>query len=344
MGLIIYILKHYPEYLRSLLIATSLVLMSILIGISGFILIEDYTLIEALYMTIITISTVGFKEVRDLSDNGRIFTSIFIVTNIGIFTYAVSTVASFIVEGRLRNAFKEAKHNMNIEELENHVIVCGMGRNGSEACEVLAEHKIPFVVIDKANKANDHYSFKNSLLTITGNATVDANLIKAGIHKAKALITTLPDDSDNLFIVLTARNMNKNLMIVSRASQESSEEKLKIAGANHIIMPEKIGGAYMAKTLVAPDAIEIFKLLSSSNNTINIEEFLLSKLKPEINAQHLLNHNMIKRTGANVIGLRDKNGKYIVNPAPNLLTDSDCVLIAMGSEKQLNALRELFTK
>lgn len=343
MGLIKYIITHQPEYFRNAVIAILLVAFLLISGTIGFILIEGYSVIDAFYMTTITVSTVGFGELKPLSETGRIFASFFIIVNIGTFAYAISTLASFIIDGTLRKSLKESKMNMSIENLSEHVIVCGYGRNGKEACDILENNNIPFVVIDKSGEKLHAAKSKRNFLYIHGDAASDDILIRANIYKAKSLITTLSDDADNLFVTLTARNLNTNLTIVSRASKDTTEVKLKIAGADHVVMPEKIGGAYMAKTLVAPDAIEFFKIISGSKeHNLVIEEFYLNKIKPEYSLKTILDYGFRKKTGINIIGLKNTSGKYIVNPNPDLINDNNCILIVMGEQQNINGMKKYF--
>lgn len=342
------LLKNLRSYIQSagefypkIRLASILIFGAVLIGVIGYMALEDYNFIEAIYMTIITVSTVGFGEVRPLSNAGRLFTSVLIISSIGIFAYAIATIASFLIEGQFRNLFKKLRVQQEIAKLTDHTIICGFGRNGLQACEELYEHKHPFVVIE-----NDHERIEKlvanhpNYLVLEGDATLDEVLISAGINKARSLITSLPKDAENVFVVLTAREINKDLNIISRASEESSELKLRRAGANRVIMPEKIGGSHMAKMVMAPDIIDFFTMLSSHGGvSVNFEEIDLQKLKIAQTKNTINDLDIRRNTGANVIGLKKVNGEYLVNPSAETSLEDVYSLILLGDETQLTAFR-----
>ncbi len=227
-----------------------LLVLILISGILGFKLIENYSWSDALYMTIITVSTVGYTEVKPLSEAGKTFTSIFIILNVGVFAYILSVFSYFVIEGEI---FKKMHLNLigtHIKKLSNHVILCGYGRYGKEAATHFQKHGIPFVVIEKnSEKITLIQESNDKILYLQEDATQDESLLEAGIAKAGTLITALSEDSDNVFTVLTARQLNPGIDIISVAKDPKSEKKLLLAGANHVVMPEQIGGFYMA-TLV----------------------------------------------------------------------------------------------
>ncbi|MFA7361409.1 MAG: potassium channel family protein [Candidatus Kapaibacterium sp.] len=218
-----------------------MLLISVVIGVAGYILLENYTFVEAFYMTMITITTAGYLEVHPLSDAGRIFTSLYLVTNIGIFFYGATTIVGLVIEGEFKNFYKNYNVKKKISELKDHVIICGYGRNGKQVCLELKDDKHPYMIIEKRENIIEELKTDENNLFIDGDATEEEVLIAAGIKNAKAIITTLPEDPDNVYVVLTARELNPSITIISRASNESSVNKLKRAGANNVIMPEKIG-------------------------------------------------------------------------------------------------------
>ncbi|MEO1627161.1 MAG: NAD-binding protein, partial [Bacteroidota bacterium] len=229
----------------------------VLIGTMGFVYIEQYDWLEAFYMTIITVSTVGYTEVQELSDDGRLFTSILILVNIAIFAYIVSAVTSFLVKGEFFRKMHINVIDRKISELEQHIILCGYGRYGKEVAEQFLKHDVEFVLIEKNHdRVVDIQRSPEKLLYIEGDATNDDVLVKAGIDRAKALLTTLSDDTSNVFTVLSARQMNPALNIISRASSPQSGKKLELAGSNQVIMPDQIGGFYMATMVNKPGTVE----------------------------------------------------------------------------------------
>ena len=300
---------------------------------------------DALYKTIISITTVGYGEIHPLSDAGRIFTIFLLVTNIGIFLYGITTIAGFLLEGEFRKILKNIKLEKVIGKLQNHVIVCGYGRNGKQVCLELIDDKIPYVVVE--NDENIHEELiESNVLYIHGNATESNILKKAGIERAKAIITTLPKDPDNVYVVLCAREMNKEIIIISRASDDSSVNKLKRAGANKMIMPEKIGGAHMAALVTKPDFTEFIALLTGQGSDISLtfEELPLSNLHLSNKQTTIRDLDIRNLTGANIIGLRGENGEYIINPSPDTLINPTAKLILLGSENQIQRMRKLISE
>jgi len=245
-------LKHYTRILLPLYLLMAITV----VGTLGYHFICDYPYIDAFYMTISTVATVGFGEVHPLNDAGRLFTAFLIIISFGTFAYAISSITRFVIDGEFNLLFKNRKLNAAIQKLDNHVIICGYGRNGRQSAQVLKKHRQRFIVIEKNAELTNTMQHEYSDLVVTGDATLDETLLKAGILRAKALITSLPIDADNLFIVLTARNLNPKLTIISRASEDNSDTKLKIAGANNVIMPDKVGGAHMASLVMKPDVVE----------------------------------------------------------------------------------------
>jgi voltage-gated potassium channel len=315
------------------------------IGTAGYIILERYNFLDALYMTIISITTVGYGEVHPLSDAGRVFTIFLLVTNIGIFLYGITTIAGFLLEGEFRKILKNIKLEKVIGKLQNHVIVCGYGRNGKQVCLELIDDKIPYVVVENDEKIHEEL-VESNILYIHGNATESNILKKAGIERAKAIITTLPKDPDNVYVVLCAREMNKDIIIISRASDDSSVNKLKRAGANNVIMPEKIGGAHMAALVTKPDITEFIALLTGQGSDISLtfEELPLSNLHLSNKQTTIRDLDIRNLTGANIIGLRGENGEYIINPSPDTLINPNAKLILLGSESQIQKMRKLISE
>ncbi len=329
------------KYFTKLYVALGLILAIISIGISGFIIIEHYTFLEAFYMTIITIATVGFQEVRPLSDSGKIFTAFLIITSFGTFAYAITAITKYVVEGEFNYYYKFYKVNNTISKLSNHVVICGYGRNGKQAATVLQSNNRPFVIIEKSDTLVEQVR-EHGFLCIQGDCTQDEILMKTGIVNASALITTLPIDADNLFVVLTARSINPKLTIISRASDDNSDKKLKIAGANNVIMPDRIGGAHMASLVIKPDVIEFLDHITGQGGpNINLEEIVFNEL-PE----HLRNHTIKdleirNKSGANIIGFKTASGEYVINPTPETKIIPDAKLFVLGTAEQVAKLREL---
>jgi voltage-gated potassium channel len=331
--------KHF-HFIRKLQIATAMVAGIMIIGIAGFMLIEGYSLSESIYTTIIILSTVGLGVVHTLSDAGRWFVVGLIIISIGTFAYAISLITSYIMEGELQRYFKYKKVLKMISKIENHVIVCGFGRNGKQACDQLLAHNQTFVVIENGEKALHDLREQANYLFIEGDATRDEILQEAGIEKATALITTLPVDSSNVFVVLTARELNPELKIISRASEDTSERKLRRAGANNVIMPDKIGGTHMAALVTRPDVLELIDHITGRIN-IRLEEIQCNKLKQELKGKSLGELNIRNKTGASIIGYKNASGEYIINPGPDTLMQPDSKFFVLGSVEQIETLLQV---
>ncbi|MBL0341781.1 MAG: potassium channel family protein [Bacteroidetes bacterium] len=261
-------------------------------GVVGFMLIEKYTLAEAFYMTVIIVSTVGLGAVRELSIEGRVFIAFLIIVSLGIVTYAISVITNYIVEGDLQKYYKFKKVKTQIEKLNDHIIVCGFGRNGKQACEQLRIHSRNFVVVESKAEIIELIRKGNETLFVEGDATKDETLLAAGIERAKALITTLPNDADNVFVVLTARGLNSKMKIISRASEDSSFNKIKRAGADNVIMPDKIGGVHMASLIAQPDVLEFVDVITGKAN-FDLEEICFCDCKTEFLEKKLSEINQI---------------------------------------------------
>lgn len=325
----------------SLVIWFSVVALIIIIGTGGFMLLEGYSLLDAIYMTVITVTTIGYTEVQPLSDTGKIFNIVLIISSFGTFTYAIARLTQFLISGEMALYFKNKKLMQAIEQLHDHVIICGFGRNGQQAATTFMTHKVPFVVIENSSGNIDQWLHDHtSLIYMNADATEDETLLKAGIQKAKALILTLPADADNVFIVLSARSLNPAIQIISRASQHGSTAKLKKAGANHVIMPDKIGGTHMATLVSKPDVIEFIDYLSGEEGeSINMESVDYQKLPPDIRDKSLSIIMAWKKTGVNCIGIKNGDGKFVINPPDNTIIKEGMKVIVLGTRQQIDAMK-----
>lgn len=321
----------FKQLFRPLILLGSLTI----IGTLGYMAIDDYTPIDAIYMTVITVSTVGFGEIKPLSDAGKLFTIFLILSSLGLVAYYITLVSKLLLDGEWRRQYRLFLQVKKLNEMENHVIVCGFGRNGRRACEVLYQNHIPFLIIENQPDRFEKAEAEKKVV-IAGDATKDEVLAEAGIHRARALISALPDDSDNLFVVLTARQMNPKLLIISRASDNHTIGKLKIAGASNVIMPDKMGGAHMASLVMIPDVHEFFSEMTTQfNQDFRVEELRVGK------SITLGTLNLWQTTGSTVLGLKKSDDTYLKNPGPDCLLTPEDRLIVMGSETQLRAAVKL---
>ncbi len=304
-------------------------------GTIGYIIIEKYNFIDALYMTVITIGSVGYAEVKPLSNAGRVFTIILILVNLGLFTYFITMLSRYFFDMEFVKKYKLLKMEASIQKLDNHVIICGFGRNGKESAKVLYQNKTPFVVLEEKNDLEAELGFEVKYF-LKGDATKDEDLMEAGIVNAKAIIITLPVDADNLFIVLTAKQLNPNITIITRASHDSSAKKLKIAGADNVIMPDKIGGAHMATLVLLPDVVELLSMMSTRNSAeFKVEEL---KAKKSITLSEL---NLWNKTGCTILGIKDETNNYTINPSADYQIYPELRIIVMGSNSQISEAKKI---
>ncbi len=311
----------------------------LIIGTIGYIIIDNYKPVNAFYMTVITIATVGYGEVEPLSTAGKIFTSFLIITSFGTFAYAVSAITKFVIDGEFNQFYKNKKLTSAIDKLSDHVIICGYGRNGRQAAQILKKHDKRFVVVENNDKITTTVSHKFADLVLNGDGTQDETLLKAGILRAKALITTLPIDADNLFIVLTARNLNSKLTIISRASDDGSDAKLKIAGANNVIMPDKVGGAHMASLVMKPDVMEFVDYITAQGgDNNNLEEITFDRINDVLKNKTLKELEIRNKSGANIIGFKTATGEYIVNPSADTKIIPHSKIFVLGTPEQIRKL------
>jgi voltage-gated potassium channel len=329
--------------LNSKIYKISILVTSILaVGTLGYMSFSNYTFVDALYMTVITVTTVGFGEVHPFTPQEKIFTIFLILTSITIFGYAVSAFSEYLVSGQFFEHFKHRRVEKQIADLQGHTIVCGYGRNGKQAIVKLQNYNKDFVVVEK-DKEMIALLDEQGLLNIEGDATLDETLLDAGITKAHALIAALPSDANNLFIVLTANQLNNNCRIISRASNESSYSKLKIAGADNVIMPDKLGGNHMASLVTTPDVIEfVDRLTIEGETTANLEEIDVDELPKKYIGKTILDLDLRKKTGCTVIGFRNPDKDYIINPEASSVLIQGSHLIVLGRPEQITKLRELF--
>ncbi|MDY8138517.1 potassium channel protein [Aquimarina sp. 2201CG5-10] len=325
-----------------LYIAVILLFIVISIGVLGFRFFSDYSWIDALYMTVITMSTVGFSEVQPLDDNAKLFTIFLISTSVAIFAYSVSVITEFIVSKNDPKRVQYRKTQKMIHHLNNHIIIVGYGRNGKQAAAKLLAYNKPFIIIEKDFDIIERYQ-SDTLFFLKGNATEDEVLIEAGIKNASCLICTLPEDADNLFIVLSARQINTKLKIISRASQDTSYKKIRLAGADNVIMPDRIGGDHMASLVVVPDLIEFLDNLSIvGRKSINIEEVSFEDMFDDKIERTIRTIDMRSKTGCTIIGYKSPEGEYIVNPEADTVLRPGSKIVILGRPEQVNLLNKEF--
>ena len=329
--------------LNRMLFALGLLVSISVIGVIGFVLIEGYDPVQALYMTIITMSTVGFGWDQPPSESGKIFSVFLIVLSAGTFLYAISTITTFILEGEIQYIFNRYQVNKKVARLKNHIILCGLGRNGREAALELIRQDKPFVVIDSDQEVLEEFvREEKNVLVIQGDATHEEILESANIMEASGLITSLSTDAENVYITLTARGMNPQLNIVARASQESSIPKLKRAGANSVIIPNLIGGRKMTNVLTRPALNEFVELITGEGNpNLHLEVILCADHKHLV-GETLADLHIRSRTGVLVLGFKRGNKPVELNPPARDKIREEDRLFLMGTDEELKKFKELY--
>jgi len=315
----------------------------IIIGILGYHYLSDYNWVDAIYMTIITVTTVGFGEVQVLNDIGKLFTVGLIILSIIIYGYGISIISEYVLNNRIfENIIKKRMEN-KVKNFKGHIILVGYGRIGKIALNKLRNFNRQVVVVEKDASLIGKNDSKNIIFCIS-DGTDDETLLRAGIINASALITSLGEDADNLFIVLSARQLNKDLNIISRATNERTAKKLELAGANKIILPHKIGGNFMASLLVTPDLVEFIQRLSleERNTRTNLEEISFDDCPIEYHDKSIAELNLRKKTGCTIIGYKTASGEYIINPDPNTKLVKGSNIIILGQPEQIQKLNDMF--
>jgi voltage-gated potassium channel len=334
-----------------LLLAILLIVVSLGSGMWGFMLIEGYNAPDAFYMTVITISTVGFGELHPLSPAGRLFVAFYILFNLVVVAYLVSALSTFIFDGELRKLFKMYRVDQEIKRFSGHVILCGFGRNGRKAHHDLVMNGARVVVIEQDEQllknlgaGRDGYDIDGDgqpggrIMSVIGDATSDSVLEQAGVARATALITALPKDADNVFVALSARALNPRLNIIARASYTTSKSKLLSAGANSVVMPDEIGGSHMANLVVRPEVIRFLDLISGlSADKLRLEELSFVQMRRDRQGQSIRTLDIRSRTGATIIGLRQHDGALLVSPSADYVPITGDVLLVLGSEAQIES-------
>lgn len=326
-------------------VAIILMVTILAIGVLGYMAIEDFTFTEAFYMTIITMGTVGFKEVRTLSVPGMWFTILLIIISLGIFAFALSLITKHFVELMASNLNNNKKVEKKLETVSQHVIVVGYGRNGQQAVKVLLSHRIPVVVIDNKPENIQLLAEIPEILYTQGDATEDKVLLAAGINRARAIITALPNDADNLFVVVTARELNPKIKIISRASSVGNDKKLKIAGASNVIMPDTVGGQRMATLVIQPDILEFIENIMLANQSdVSLVEISCASISERNNNLSIGNLKIREVSGVTILGLKNGDNEYVLNPSPDTLLTPNDMLFVLGSPEQINGLKKLLSE
>jgi voltage-gated potassium channel len=325
---------------RRLLPSVTILITVALAGILGYIYIEGWTFLEAIYMVITTLYSVGFQEVRPLSHFGKIFTMFLIVIGVGSAIYAAGQAVEIMVEGEMASYRKRRRMDKKMKGMNGHYIICGFGRVGRQVAQVFEDSRIPFVVIDSKKETLEELNLKD-IPGIVGDATSDSNLIEAGIHTAKGLIACSDSDVANVYVTLSARVINPNLNIVARAGIKDTEKKLIMAGANRVISPYFISGVRMAALATRPIASDFLDLVTHSGAVdYSLYELTIPDGSPLI-GKTIGDVDIREKSGALVLAIKKSDGSFDLQPKPATTIRKSDVLVVIGTQEQYDSLEKM---
>lgn len=327
-------MKPFSEALRVAGILGTILLF----GVIGYHLLEGWSLFDSLYMTVITLATVGYGETHPLSTAGRIFTMFLILGGMGVILYGVSRITSFVVEGEMSGILRRRRMNRTISHLSHHYIVCGWGNTGSYAAEELQRTHRPCVVVDN-DPARIKQLMEREMMYVEGDATDDKTLIAAGIHRAAGLISTLETDRDNMFVVITARGLNPTFSIVSKINDVASRDKFLRGGANVVISSDFIGGLRMVSELVRPGATSFLDTMLRDNSALRVEDVQVGLQSKFVN-RPLGSCDAFSISGVLLVSMK-QGGTFHFNPPPETILQGGETLVVIGNPEQLQTVRGL---
>lgn len=317
-----------------------LVILLVAIGTVGYMVMLDVGFVDALYMTVITVSTVGFREIENLSSGGKLFTMFIIVSGLGLVAYVFSQLAVFLAEGEFKRVLLNSRVQRRLQHMKDHYIICGAGQTSVSLIEQFTRSHADFVIIEK-NAERYEELLNSGYATIHGDATDEDVLLEAGIKEAKGLVSTLGSDAENVFTVLTARGMNKNMQIVARAIEGSASQKLRKAGADSTINPNELGGNRMAVLMLRPQIISFLDAITRiGEDTLDLGEIEVTKESP-LAGKKLLEAKIPEKTGLIVLAIKERNGTSTYNPSSNTVLHEGLSMLVLGRQEQILSLQRM---
>ncbi len=326
--------------MRRLLLFFSIPFVLVLLGTVGYRLIEGWSLFDSLYMTVITVTTVGYLEVHALSREGRTFTMLLALGGVFALFFAAAEIFRAIVGGEVRSVLGRQRMERTLAEISNHVVVCGFGRMGRLICHEFSSRGIPFVLVERQAELLRGFDIAHGI-PLQGDATSEETLRKAGVDRARGLIAVAASDADNLYVVMTARELNETLVIVARAEEEAAEKKLRRAGATRVVSPWVAGSHRVAQALIRPNATDFIELATRNEHLeLQIDE---TEIAPgsTISGQMLKESRIRQDLGIIIVAIKKPAGEMLFNPSPELVIEPKDVLITLGPRPQLDRLAAL---
>ena len=330
------------NYQRKIFIALTLLVSLIVTGTIGYLILEkdnQWRLLDAIYMTVITLTTVGYSNMG-MSDAGRIFTMFLLIGGFGVFTYSVTIATAFLIEGQLQSFFRQQKMIRTVDKLSNHYIICGLGDTGVHVLDEMLKAEVDFVGIEFEEERLIHLSDTRNFLYLQGDATDDELLLRAGIERAQGLVTCLSRDQDNLFVVISARKLNPHLRIASKAVEDNSPGKLITAGADEVVLPDHIGGLRLATGLLQPQLVGFLENMTQNRLDAQFNESIIQEDAP-LDGISLRAASIHEQTGLVVIAIQDSDGTFLYNPPGDKKLVAGDALLVIANQKQLQTLHKL---
>lgn len=325
----------YTSVIRGLL----LLLFWMVLGTYGFSVIEDWSLLDSVYMTLITITTVGYGEVHPLSDKGRIFASLLIVGGIGTAVYTFTRLGQLLFEGELLGLLGRRRMKIELEKLNDHYVVCGYGRVGRLVAEGLVDRLLSFCIVEN-NPSLEEDLLKSGYVYLIGDATEEEVLREAGVEKAKVLLALLPSDAENLYLTMTAKEINPKIHAIVRALDEKAEMKLKRGGADEVVSPYRTASMRVLQAAVKPTVVEFIELATSRQQLeLSLEEVKLAERSPLVD-RSIAESDIRRNYGVIIVAVKRATGEMIFNPDPSIRTVAGDTLVAIGKTVDLKRLEE----
>jgi voltage-gated potassium channel len=328
--------------LRRLALVATLITLTMLMGTVGFTVIEGYPPFDAFYMTLVTITTVGYAEIHPLSHAGRIFNSFLIFFGVTTLFFAIGAMTQSIIELELGEYFGKRRHRRMIDKLDRHFIICGYGRVGRNAAHELQRSGVPFVVVDR-EPARAERAMLAGMLAVAADSTRDETLHALGITRARGLVSALATDADNLFVILSAKNLNPQLYVATRAGEEEAEEKLRRAGADAVFAPYTVAGYRLAQAVLRPHVFQFFDVAARSMGLdVDVEQVRVPEAS-EFSSRSLQQTGIRRELGVIVLAIRKSDGRMLFNPPAETVISAGDFLIVMGAPNNLRTLENMMS-